>query len=181
MRRHRPPHPKEGKTGDHQYPRGNPPPPQKTAITSPKARERAVNRRSEPEHAEVPPMKERPAVGGRKPDPYPRKIEEDREVFQLPESRGNWRPTEGPRTPELDRGTTSGRATNDQIERQETPHCDRRPASWSRKRRGGADARHSRRSSTQVVESPSKAAVHSLTLALDAEATAANLGYDRSN
>ena len=26
-------------------------------------------RRSEPEYAEVPPMKERPAVGGRKPDP----------------------------------------------------------------------------------------------------------------
>ena len=33
----------------------------------------------------------------------------------------NWRPTEGPRTPELDLGTTSGRATNDQIERQECP------------------------------------------------------------
>ena len=53
----------------YQYPRGNPPPPQKTAIASSKARETAVNRRSELEHAEVPPMKERPAVGGRKPDP----------------------------------------------------------------------------------------------------------------
>ena len=31
-----------------------------------------------------------------------------------------------------------------------------------------------------MVETPSKAAGHSLTLALDAEATAANLGYDRS-
>ena len=82
--------------------------------------------------------------------------------------------------PELDHSTTSGRATNDQIECQETPHRDRRPANRPRKRRGGADARHSRRSSTQVVESPSKAAGYSLTLALDAEATAANLGYDRS-
>ena len=96
------------------------------------------------------------------------------------ESRMNWRPTEGPRTPELDLGTTSGRATNDQIERQETPHRDRRPANRARKRQGGADARHSRRSSTQVVESPSKAAGYSLTLALNAEATAANLGYDHS-
>ena len=63
-------------------------------------------------------MKERPAVGGRKPDPEPRENEEDREVFQSLESRGNWKPTEGPRTPELDHGTTSGRATDDQIERQ---------------------------------------------------------------
>ena len=101
-------------------------------------------------------------------------------VFQLLESRGNWRPTEGPRKPELDLSTTSGRATNDQIERQETPHRDHRPANRPRKRQGGADARHSRRSSTQVVESPSKATGHSLTLALDAEATAANLGYARS-
>ena len=107
--------------------------------------------------------------------------EEDREVFQSPESQGNWRPTAGPRTPELNHGTTSRRATNDQIERQETPQCDRWPAKWPRKRQGGADARHSHRSSTHVVESPSKAAGYSLTLALDAEATSANLGYDRSN
>ena len=73
MRRSHPPHPKEEKTGDHQYPRGNPPPQQKTATLSPKARETAVNRRREQEHAEVPPMKERPAVGGGKPDPKPRK------------------------------------------------------------------------------------------------------------
>ena len=32
-----------------------------------------------------------------------------------------------------------------------------------------------------MVESPSKAAGHSATLALDADSTAANLGYDRSN
>ena len=107
--------------------------------------------------------------------------EEDREVFQSPESRGNWRPTEGTRTPELYLGTTSGRATNDQIERQETPQRDRRPANQPWKRQGGADARHSHRSSTHVVASPLKAACYILTHALNAETTAANLGYDRSN
>ena len=45
----------------------NLPPPRKTAVPSPKARETAVTRRSGPDHAEVPPMKERPEVGGRKP------------------------------------------------------------------------------------------------------------------
>ena len=60
------------------------------------------------------------------------------------------------------------------------PQRERQPANRARKRQGGADARHCRRSSTQVVESPSKAAGYSLTPALDAEATAANLGYDRS-
>ena len=69
MRWRRPPHPKEGKTGDHQYPRGNPTPLQKTANASPRAGETAVNRRSGQDHAEVTPMKERPEVGGRKPDP----------------------------------------------------------------------------------------------------------------
>ena len=62
-----------------------------------------------------------------------------------------------------------------------TPQRDRRPANRPRKRQGGVDTRHRRRSSTHVVESPSKAAGHSVTFALDAEATAANLGYDRSN
>ena len=38
-----------------------------------------------------------------------------------------------------------------------------------------------RRSSTHVDEFPSKAAGHSVTLALDADSTAANLGYNRSN
>ena len=86
--------------------------------------------------------------------------------------------------PALAHGTTSGRATNDQIERQEnalTRPPAGEPANRPRKRQGGVDARHRRRSSTHVVESPSKAAGYSLTLALDAEATAANLGYDRSN
>ena len=59
--------PEGGEDRRHQYPHGNPP--QKAAIASSKARETPVNRRSEPKHAEVPPMKERPAVGGRKPDP----------------------------------------------------------------------------------------------------------------
>ena len=63
------PLPKERKTGDHQYPRGNPPLPEMTANASPKARETAVNHRSGQDLAEVPPMKERPEVGGGKPDP----------------------------------------------------------------------------------------------------------------
>ena len=62
-----------------------------------------------------------------------------------------------------------------------TPQSDRRPANRPRKRQGGVDTRHRRRSSTHVVESPSKALGYSITVALDAEATAANLGYDRSN
>ena len=43
MRRSRPPRPKERKTGNHQYPRGNPPPTRKTANISPQASETAVN------------------------------------------------------------------------------------------------------------------------------------------
>ena len=82
MRQRRPPHPKEGKTGDHQYPCVNPPPQRKTAVASPKAREIVVTRRSGPEHAEVPPMKERPAVGGRKPlNNHLERVEEEREDF----------------------------------------------------------------------------------------------------
>ena len=61
-----------------------------------------------------------------------------------------------------------------------TPQPNRRPVNQPRKRQGGVDTRHRRQSSTHVVESPSKAAGHSITLAPDAEATAANLGYDRS-
>ena len=126
-RRRRPPLPKERKTGDKPYPSVNLPPQQKTAVDSPKARKTAVTRRSGPDHAEVPPMKEQPEVGGRKPDPEPRKIEEDREVFQLPESTVNWRPTEGPRTPELDLGTTSGRAMTT---RSSVRKCPNATAGW---------------------------------------------------
>ena len=118
MRRRRPPHPKEGKTGDHQYPRVNPPPQRQTAVANPKAREIAVTRRSGPEHAEVPPMKERPAVGGRKP---PRTSPGRTRGFQSPGSQTNRGPIEDPRTSELDHGTTSGRAMNDMIERQACP------------------------------------------------------------
>ena len=39
----------------------------------------------------------------------------------MPESRANWGPTEGPRTPELELGTTSGRTTNILIERYARP------------------------------------------------------------
>ena len=67
---------------------------------------------------------------------------------------------------------------NDQIERQEHPN-----ATAGRRTGHGSDTvdtRHRRRSSTHVVESPSKAVGHSVTLALDADSTAANLGYYRS-
>ena len=87
------------------------------AVASPKTKEIAVTRRSGPDHAEMPPMKERPAVGGRKPHQQPRKIRGRTRIFQLPESRVNREPTQGPRMPELELGTTSGRATNDLIER----------------------------------------------------------------
>ena len=173
LRHRRPPLPKEGKTGGQPYPRVNPPLQRKTAVASPKAREIAVTRRSGPDHAEVPPMKERPAVGGRKPYQQPRKIQGRTRGFQLPESRANKGPTEGPRTPELELAPLADRALF-------TPHRDRRPANRARKRQGGADARQSRRSCTQVVDSPSKATGHSQTLAPDAEATAATLHYDRS-
>ena len=143
MRRSHPPHPKEGKTGDHQYPRGNP------------EEENRIHNLEKP-----------------------RKIEKFSSCRRV---EGTARPTAGPRTPELDHDTASGRATNDQIEHQKTPQRDRRPANRPRKRQGGAEARPSLQSSTHVVESPSKAAGYSLTPALDAEATTANLGYDRSN
>ena len=47
MRRSRPPRPKERKTGNHQYPRGNSPPSRKTANASPQASETAVNQAAE--------------------------------------------------------------------------------------------------------------------------------------
>ena len=65
MRRSRPPPPKERKTGNRQYPRGNPPPPRRTANASPQASETAVNQSGRKNHAEAPPMKERPEAGGR--------------------------------------------------------------------------------------------------------------------
>ena len=122
MRRRRPPHPKEGKTGDHQSPLVNPPPQRKTAVVSPKAREKAVTRRSRPEHAEVPPMKERPAVGGRKPlNNHLERVEEEREDFSR---RRVTRTGDQQRTPgrqNSNHGTTSGRATNDLIKRKARP------------------------------------------------------------
>ena len=65
MRRSQPPPPKERKTGNHQYQRGNPPPPRRTANASPQASETAVNQSGRKNHAEAPPMKERPEAGGR--------------------------------------------------------------------------------------------------------------------
>ena len=122
MRRSRPPHPKEGKTGDHQYPRVNQPPQRKTAVASPKAREIAVTRRSGPEHAEVPPMKERLAVGGRKPlNNHLERVEEEREDFSRRRVKRTGDQQRTPGRQNSNHSTTSGRTTNDVIERQARP------------------------------------------------------------
>ena len=122
MRRRCPPHPKEGKTGDHQYPRVNPLPQRKTAVASPNVREIAVTRRSGPEHAEVPPMKERPAVGGRKPlNNHLERVEEEREDFSCRRVKRTGDQQRTPGRQNSNHGTTRGRATNDLIERQARP------------------------------------------------------------
>ena len=117
MGRRRPPHPKEGKTGDPPYPRVNPPPQWKTAVARPKARELVVTRRSGPEHAEVPPMKKRPAVGGRKP--LDNHLEREDFSCRRVNQTGDQQSAPGCQNANL--GTTSGRATNHLIERQARP------------------------------------------------------------
>ena len=117
MRRRLPPHPKEGKTGGHQYLSVNPPLQRKIAVASPKAREIAVTRRSGPEHAEVPPMKERPAMGGRKP--LNNHLEREDSSCRRVKRTGDQQRTPGRQN--SNHGTTSGRATNDVIERQAHP------------------------------------------------------------
>ena len=120
MRRRRPPHPKEGKTGDHQYPRVNPPQ-RNTAVTS-RRLEIAVTRRSGPEHAEVPPKKERPAVGGRKPlNNHLGRVEEEGEEFSCRRVKRTGDQQRTPGRQNSNHGTTSRRATNDVIERQARP------------------------------------------------------------
>ena len=112
----------EGKTSDHQYPRVNPPPQQKTAVTSPKAREIAVTRRSGTENAEVPPMKERPAVGGRKLlNNHLERVEEEWEDFICRRVKWTGDQQRTPVRQNSNHGTTSGRATNDVIEWQARP------------------------------------------------------------
>ena len=155
MRRRRPPLPKEGKTGDHPYPRVNSPPQRKTAAASPKAREIAVTRQSGLAHAEVPPMKERPAVGGRKPlNNHLERLEEEREDFtcRRVERTGNQQ-----RAPERQNSNAAPvQTSNERLDHAAgTPHRDRRPANRARKRQGGADARRSLRSSTNAADSPS--------------------------
>ena len=87
------------------------------AVASPKAREIAVTRRSGPEHAEVPPMKERPAVGGRKP--LNNHLEREDFSCRRVNRTGDQRRTPGRQNSNL--GTTSWRAMNDLIERQARP------------------------------------------------------------
>ena len=161
MRRRHPPLPKEGKTGDHPYPRANPPPQRKTAGASPKAREIAVTCRSGPAHAEVPPMKERPAVGERKPlNNHLERFEEEREDFccRRVERTGNQQRAPGSQNS----NAAPLRTSNEGLDHAAgTPHRDRRPANQARKRQGGADARRSLRSSTNAADSPSTAEGHS--------------------
>ena len=114
------------------------------------------------------------------PHQPPQRIRGRTRGFQLPESRANRGPTEGPRKPELETRHHL-QTSNERMDREVgTPYCDRRPANWSRKRQGGADARRILRSSTKVADSPSKAEGHSRTPPPDAEATAATLHYDCS-
>ena len=125
MRRCRPPHPKEGKTGDHQYPRVNPLPQRKTAVASPKAREIVVIRRSGPEHAEVPPMKERPAMGVRKPlNNHLEQVEEEREDFSR---RGVKRTGDQQRTPGRQNSTTAPLADEQRTTGSSGRHAPSRP------------------------------------------------------
>ena len=77
---------------------------------------------SGPEHAEVPPMKERPAVGGRKPlNNHLKRVEEEREdsICRRVYRTGDQQRAPGRQNSKL--GTTSGRATNDLIKRQARP------------------------------------------------------------
>ena len=161
MRRRCPPLPKEGKTGDHPYPRVNPLLQRKTAAASPKARELAVTRLSGPAHAEVPPMKERPAVGGRKPlNNHLERFEEEREDFSCRrvEQTGNQQRDPG----RQNSNEAPLRTSNERLDHAAgTPHRDQRPANRARKRQGGADARRSLRSSTNAADSPATAGGHS--------------------
>ena len=78
------------------------------------AREGAVTRRSGPEHAEVPPIKERPAVGGRNP-PWTTSndSEEGREDFNCRSAERTGDQQRSPGRQNSKHGTTCGRATND--------------------------------------------------------------------
>ena len=93
-----------------------------TAVASPKAREIAVTCRSGLDHAEVPPMKERPAVGGRKPlNNHLERVQEEREDFSRRRVKRTGDQQRTPGRQNSNHGTTSGRATNDLIERQAHP------------------------------------------------------------
>ena len=143
MRHCQPPLPKEGKTGDQPYPRVNPPPQRKTATASPKAREIVVTRRSGPTHAEVPSMKERPAVGGRKPlNNHLERFEEEREDFSCRRVEQTENPQRAPGS--QNSSAAPLRTSNERLDHAAgTFHRDRRPANRARKRQGGADARRS--------------------------------------
>ena len=136
-------------------------PAREPTAASPNAREIAVTRRSGPEHAEVPPMKERPAVGGRNPlNNHLKKFEEEREDFscQRVERTGNQQRAPG----HQNSNSAPLRTSNERLNRAAgTPHRNRQAPIRARKRQGAADARRSRRSSTKVVDSPPTAGGHS--------------------
>ena len=76
MRRSRPPRPKERKTGNHQYPRGNPPPHGRPPNASPWASETAVNPAAGTTLRR--PNKGAPRSGWKKTGPEPRDKEDRR-------------------------------------------------------------------------------------------------------
>ena len=81
MRRSRPPRPKERKTGNHQYPRGNPPPHGRPPNASPWASETAVNPAAGTTLRR--PNKGAPRSGWKNPDQNP----ETRRTGELPDRR----------------------------------------------------------------------------------------------
>ena len=112
---------------------------------------RAVTRRSGPEHTEAPPIKERPAVGGRNPRlNHLERFRGRTRGSPLPESRANRGPREVPRSPELDTRHHMRTSNDDDHRAVGTPYRDLRPGEpgieATRRRRR---QRQSRRSSTK--------------------------------
>ena len=116
-------------------------------------------------------MKERPAVGGRKPlNNHLERVEEEREDFSCRRVNRTEDQQRAPGRQNSKHGTTSGRATNNLIEQQA------RPIATAGRRTG-----HGSNKEAQTQDEAFEAAGgHSRTPAPDAEATAATLHYDRS-
>ena len=145
-------------------------------VARPKARELVVTRRSGPEHAEVPPMKKRPAMGGRKP--LDNHLEREDFSCRRVNQTGDQQRAPGRQNSNL--GTTSGRATNHLIERQA------RPIATAGRRTGHGSDKEAQTQDEAFEAAPKWLILHlkqkgtAEPPALDAEATAATLHYDRS-